>query len=84
MARSATLQGSYGGDPLRNMERNRAAEAREIVSRRDRAAWGNAPIPEQPRRVTKTLEEFLAQEGATTDWSAARQAAEALFELPKT
>jgi hypothetical protein len=83
MARSATLQSSsFGGDPLRALERSRAEESRALVSKRDRATWGNAPIPEQPRRMTKTLEEFLAEEGAAKGWSEARRAAEALFTKP--
>jgi hypothetical protein len=82
MARSITFSGSFGGDPLRALEKSRAEESRAVVSKRDRAVWGNAPIPEQPRRMTKTLEEFLAEEGAPKGWSKARKAAEALFVKP--
>jgi len=82
MARSITFQGSFGGDPLKNLERSRAAETRETVSKRDRAAWGNAPIPEQPRRMTKTLEEFISEESAPKQWSEARKALEAIFSKP--
>ncbi|MFM0141753.1 hypothetical protein [Paraburkholderia sp. RL18-085-BIA-A] len=82
MARSITFSGSFGGDPLRALEKSRADESRALVSKRDRATWGNAPIPEQPRRMTKTLEDFLAEEGATKGWSEARKAAEALFVAP--
>jgi hypothetical protein len=32
--------------------------------------------------MTKTLEEFLAEEGAAKGWSEARRAAEALFTKP--
>lgn len=82
MARSITFAGSFGGDPLRALEKSRAEESRALVSKRDRATWGNAPIPEQPRRMTKTLEEFLAEESSTKGWSEARKAAEALFSKP--
>lgn len=82
MARSITFAGSFGGDPLRALEKSRAEESRAIVSKKDRSTWGNAPIPEQPRRMTKTLEEFLAEESSTTGWSEARKAAEALFAKP--
>jgi hypothetical protein len=82
MARSITFAGSFGGDPLRALEKSRAEESRAPVSKRDRATWGNSPIPEQPRRMTKTLEEFLADEAADKGWSEARKAAEALFVKP--
>jgi hypothetical protein len=79
MARSITFQGSFGGDPLANLERSRAEGSRQIVSKKERSSWGNSPIPEQPRRMTKTLEEFLADEAADKGWSEARKAAESLF-----
>jgi hypothetical protein len=82
MARSITFAGSFGGDPLRALERSRAEESRAVVSKKDRPNWGNSPIPEQPRRMTKTLEEFLAEESSTQGWSEARKAAEALFSKP--
>ncbi|MFL9918832.1 hypothetical protein PQR75_26310 [Paraburkholderia fungorum] len=54
----------------------------------------NTALPELPRRMAampsseesvpkKRLEGFLADECAPKQWSAARHAAEALFELPK-
>jgi hypothetical protein len=82
MARSITYSGSFGGDPLANLERSRAEGSRQVVSKKDRSTWGNSPIPEQPRRMTKTLEEFLAEESSTKDWSEARKLAEALFSKP--
>lgn len=83
MARSITLSSSFGGDPLRALEKSRADRGDEYASGRDRAVWGNRQIPEQPRRPTKTLEQFLTEESTPKQWSEARKSLEALFSEPK-
>lgn len=87
MARSATFSGSFGGDPLANLERNRAEQAGKKLTKRERAEMGNRPLSESGRRTAddenparKPLETFLAEESQPKRWSLARQAAESLFE----
>ena len=95
MARSATFHsGSFGGDPLANLERSRAKASGKSLTQRELLEMGNRPLPESGRRTPdfdewsasvkpakhKPLEEFLAEEAAPKQWSKARQAAEALFE----
>lgn len=82
MARSVTLASPYGGDPLRALEQKRAEESGKFVSKRDRAAWGNKPIPEMPRRPIKAFEAFLAEQATPKPWSQARKELEALFSEP--
>jgi hypothetical protein len=95
MARSITFSGSFGGDPLANLERNRAEQAGKKLSKRERSEFGNRPLSDSGRRTpvqdsdgwsdarrrAETLFTGIVQEGAQST-SAARQAAESLFEMP--
>jgi len=93
MARSATLQSSsFGGDPLANLERNRAEASGKRLSKRDLLEMGNRPLsesgrrtPDEPNPALQAIESlFSGKPQEKARWSAARQAAEALFELPCT
>jgi hypothetical protein len=97
MTRSITFaSGSFGRDPLAELERSRAEASGKRLSKRELSEMGNRPLPESGRRATgcegwpmsrkeaahKPLEAFLAEDGQPKQWSAARHAAEALFEIP--
>lgn len=92
MARSATFQGSFGGDPLRNLEREQARTSGKRPSLRELSEMGNRPVSDLGRRVPdedwlmsappaphKPLEAFLAEESAPKARSEAWLRAEALF-----
>jgi hypothetical protein len=77
------------GDPLAALEKKRAEASGKRMTRRELSSIGNRPVPELPRAVEtpkkhKPLEEFLAEESQPKRWSAARKAAESLFEMPCT
>jgi hypothetical protein len=73
MSRSITFQSSsFGRDPLAELERNRAEASGKKLSNRERSEFGNHPLSESPRRVQESDE-----------WSPARRAAEALFDIPR-
>jgi len=91
MARSATFSGSFGGDPLANLERNRAEASGKRLSKRDLLEMGNRPLSESGRRTPnddkparKPLEAFLAEEAQPKERSEAWKRIEALFETPCT
>ena len=83
MARSATFSGSFGGDPLANLERSRAEASGKRPTKRELLEMGNRPVPELPRAAPKPLDVFLAEEAAPKNWSPARKRAEALFDAPR-
>lgn len=74
MARSATLQSSFSGDPLYALERSRAEASGKRISKRDRLEMGNRPLPETPRRAL-----IIDAESGSETPSPARQNAEAIF-----
>lgn len=86
MARSITFQGSFGGDPLANLERSRADASGRKPTKRELLEMGNRPLSDSGRRtpadgmaVHKTLEVFLAEESAPKQRSEAWKKLEALF-----
>lgn len=90
MARSATFSGSFGGDPLANLERNRAEQAGKKLSKRERSEIGNRPLSESGRRTAddekparKPLDAFLAEESQPKERSEAWKRIEALFSKPQ-
>lgn len=88
MARSATFSGSFGGDPLANLERDQARASGKRPTKRELSEMGNRPVsdsgrrtPDEPSPARQALESlFSGKPQKKARWSAARQAAEALFE----
>lgn len=90
MARSITFQGSFGGDPLANLERSRAETSGKKPTKRELLEMGNRPLSDSGRRTPddakpahKPLEVFLAEESAPKQRSAAWERMEALFSKPE-
>lgn len=86
MARSITFQGSFGGDPLADLERSRAEASGKKLSKRELKEVGNRPLSESGRRspdeakaAHKTLDVFLAEESAPKPRSDAWKELDALF-----
>lgn len=90
MARSITFQGSFGGDPLGNLERSRAEASGRKPSKRELLEMGNRPLSDSGRRTPdddrkhahKPLEVFLAEEAAPKQRSEVWKKLEALFCKP--
>lgn len=90
MARSITFQGSFGGDPLGNLERSRAEASGRKPSKRELLEMGNRPLSDSGRRTPsedikpahKPLEVFLAEEATPKRRSDAWMKLEALFCKP--
>ncbi|MBB3004382.1 hypothetical protein FHX57_006764 [Paraburkholderia tropica] len=87
MARSATFSGSFGGDPLANLERSRAEASGKTPTKRERLEMGNRPLSESGRRTPdegekpahKTFEAFLGEEIAPKKRSEAWKRLESIF-----
>lgn len=85
MARSITFQsGSFGRDPLAELERSRAEASGRKPSKRELLEMGNRPLSDSGRRAPddaahKTLEVFLAEESAPKQRSEAWKKLESLF-----
>jgi hypothetical protein len=90
MARSITFQGAFGGDPLANLERNRAEQAGKKPTKRECLEMGNRPLSDSGRRTPdeavkpahKTFEAFLGEEVAPKQRSEAWKRLESLFTKP--
>jgi hypothetical protein len=84
------MQGSFGGEPLRNLEREEARAASKRPTKRELSEMGNRPLsesgrrtPDEPNTALQAIESlFSGKPQEKARWSAARQAAEALFETP--